>query len=219
MKKKTITNILIGIVLIFAVINFILYVRSISNSWELYHLALEFRNDGIDISNTEIQSYLYRAISETFVLVSSTITALICIVIFFLINPLFTIDLKNEKRTPFKISISNIFLFIVLISAIIALCFLSKLLHELYTSPQLLVHIVDYPSQYYQVQNERVKRWESYCIVAIIFITVIILVSAFALFYTNFPNVINKFKQKKVENKQKRIEKLQLKLNNLKKDE
>lgn len=87
MKKTIIINILLSIIFLFALASFIIYVRVIANSWELYHYALELEQSGSSIPQKEIQGYLNTAIIETFVLIFNILTMIASIVIFIFTNP------------------------------------------------------------------------------------------------------------------------------------
>lgn len=89
-------------------------------------------------------------------------------------------------------------------------------LHDLQTSPDLLVHVIDYPFEYYSVQSDRIARWELYCTLTVIFSGMIIVCSllpfAFLIFKSQDPEIK---KQRKLNRKQKRLEKLQAEVEKL----
>lgn len=92
-------------------------------------------------------------------------------------------------------------------------------LHELQTSPDLFVHIIDYPFEYYSAQSDRISRWELYCTLLAVFSGMIIVCSSlpFALLLIKNQNQEIK-KQRKYKRKQKRLEKLQAEMDEMKKE-
>ena len=84
-----------------------------------------------------------------------------------------------------KIILSVLSAVAVIISVII-LAYTCNFLVEIQTAPELLVHIVNYPYNYYEVQTELVARWESYCVAIIALACVAIAVGIAALCFINF---------------------------------
>ena len=118
-----------------------------------------------------------------------------------------------------KVILSILSAVAVMLSVII-LVYACNFLIEIQTAPELLVHIVNYPHNYYEVQNELVARWESYCVAIIALACVAIAVGIAALCFINF------YKRKPHADKASRAEsrkaakiaKLEQELETLKKD-
>ncbi len=114
--------------------------------------------------------------------------------------------------------IKNIISIAIFICSIVGLIFIGKLANELFNSPQLLIHITDpYPFSYYQVQDKVVEGWKNYCIIGIVFLSLIAIISLANLIFINLPTS-NKKEEKRLVRKNKKIEKLQAELEELKKD-
>ena len=113
--------------------------------------------------------------------------------------------------------IKNLVFALIFVFAIIGIVFISKLYYELSTSPQLLIHITD-PFPSYYIQDKVVEVWENYCILGLIFLSLIAFISLASLLCINLLS-INRNKEKQLERKNKKIEKLQTQLDELKKSE
>ena len=131
----------------------------------------------------------------------------------------------------FKFIIKNVFYLIIFALLLVGLIYSAKLFHELNTSPDLLEHVFpnDGRPGYYVVQNDLIKKWESYCLIVVI---IVALSLAFTLILLTFHNVtfirnfnianVEKRNHEKIEKikakKQARIAQLQADLEELKKD-
>ena len=115
----------------------------------------------------------------------------------------------------------NIILLIVLICSCTILGFSANFAHELYTAPQLLVHVINPPNQYYVIQDELVAQWEGYCIAIIVFSCALILFCIATLVYFNFLHSDARQARREAratERKASRIAALEKELEDLKKD-
>lgn len=98
-----------------------------------------------------------------------------------------------------KVILSVLSAVTVMLSVII-LAYACNFLIEIQTAPELLVHIVNYPYNYYEVQTELVARWESYCVAIIALACVAIAAGIAALCFINF------YKRKPLVDKASRAE-------------
>lgn len=109
---------------------------------------------------------------------------------------------------------------VAVILSVIVLAYACSFLIEIQTAPELLVHIVNYPHNYYEVQNELVARWESYCVAIIALASVAIAVGIAALCFINFYKhrlLVDKASRAE-SRKAAKIAKLEQELETLKKD-
>lgn len=111
----------------------------------------------------------------------------------------------------------NVALVLIAMFSIVGIIFIGKLYYELSTSPQLLIHITD-PFPSYYIQDKVVEVWENYCVVGLVFLSLIAAVSLTSLVCINLLSS-TKNEEKKLQRKNKKIEKLQAELEELKKDE
>lgn len=109
---------------------------------------------------------------------------------------------------------------VAVILSVIVLAYACSFLIEIQTAPELLVHIVNYPYNYYEVQDELVARWESYCVAIIVLACVAIAVGIAALCFINFfKRTPSTDKASRAESrKAEKIAKLEQELETLKKD-
>ncbi|MDE6505526.1 MAG: hypothetical protein K2L42_06640 [Clostridia bacterium] len=112
--------------------------------------------------------------------------------------------------------IKNLILALTIIFSIIELVFIGKLYHEISTSPQLFIYITE-PFPSYYIQDKVVEGWENYCIVGLVFLSLIALISLISLICMNLLP-LNKNEDQKLKRKNRKIEKLQAELEELKKD-
>lgn len=117
--------------------------------------------------------------------------------------------------------ILNVILSVLALFSIAALIVLCIFLNEIKSSPQFLVHTIDYLAslQYYEVQDKLIAYWEKLCTIALVFIiivisTIFLIIGLFNYFSAKSPNTQVERNLKK----QARIEKLQAELEELKKD-
>lgn len=111
--------------------------------------------------------------------------------------------------------IINIFLAIAIACSSACLAYVCILYKELSSSPTFLVHIINYPSDYYLVQDSLIATWENYLKIGICTssISLFFLVCA-TIFYNfiDFTKFINWCKVKRNEARKRKIEKLKAKI-------
>lgn len=110
------------------------------------------------------------------------------------------------------LNLSLLFVFVCGLTALIFVLFLFKQLSD---SPTFLVHVVEYPNQYYLDQTELIRTWQNYLLIATVALSISLSITLFFLIAYNFID----FKKILERRKGKKIEKLQAKLDALKKDE
>lgn len=109
----------------------------------------------------------------------------------------------------------NIFLSLFIVLSLISLIFSALTLQQLINSPTFVVHVVDYPLQYYVEQTKLMELWEKYLIIVVSVSSFALLLSTCVAIIFNLPNrqkLIEKYKQNKTERTKRKIERLQSKI-------
>ena len=122
---------------------------------------------------------------------------------------------RIDLRCIMKKILVNIFLAVAIIFASACLAYVCILYKELSNSPTFLVHIMNYPSDYYLVQDSLIATWEKYLTIGIVTssISLFFLVSATTVYnFLDFTKFINWCKVKRNEARKRKIEKLKTKI-------
>ena len=116
--------------------------------------------------------------------------------------------------------ITNLLFTFLSVCGVTLLIIASIFLHEIKSSPDLLIHIIptNGTSPYYVVQHDLVNRWATYCTIIIIFACATILLSVFVFLHENLLVSADVKANRKEMRKQKHIAELEAKLEELKKD-
>lgn len=95
--------------------------------------------------------------------------------------------------------ISNSLLTTIFIISIVEIILISKLTCGLHNAPQMVIHITE-PFPSYYIQDKTIARWESYCLISLVFICLISISSILALLYSNFFSKNRVLKTRKIIN-------------------